>query len=113
MFIFDDSFEHEAWHLVAIDDENVVGCVMFNPEGPTGRILQMAVAAAHQKQGIGTELVRILEARLAREGFREAYLHARIEAVPFYERLGYAVFGDPFVEVGITHRMMKKNPAQK
>jgi predicted GNAT family N-acyltransferase len=28
--------------------------------------------------------------------------------VPFYERLGYAVYGDPFEEVGVPHRHMRR-----
>jgi predicted GNAT family N-acyltransferase len=36
-------------------------------------------------------------------------LHARQTAVPFYERLGYRVVGEPFIEVGIPHRAMEKS----
>jgi predicted GNAT family N-acyltransferase len=35
-------------------------------------------------------------------------LHARDTAVPFYEALGYEAFDDPFVEVAIPHRKMRK-----
>jgi hypothetical protein len=28
--------------------------------------------------------------------------------VGFYERLGYSIYGDPFVEIGIEHRHMQK-----
>lgn len=101
-------FEDEALHLVALDGDEVVGCVMFKPEGTTGRMLQMAVAQDHQRNGIGTELVRHLEERLRREGFRDAYTHARDYAAPFYERLGYSIDGEPFTEIGIRHFKMRK-----
>ena len=35
-------------------------------------------------------------------------LHAREAAVPFYERLGYLSEGEPFDEVGLPHRAMRK-----
>jgi predicted GNAT family N-acyltransferase len=35
-------------------------------------------------------------------------LHAREAAVPFYLKLGYALAGEPFEEVGIPHRAMEK-----
>jgi ribosomal protein S18 acetylase RimI-like enzyme len=101
-------FEKEAYHLVAIDQNKVVGCVMFNPEGKSGRLLQMAVFEEYQGKGVGTTLVKKLEEYLAKKGFENIYLHARFDAVPFYERLGYKVEGDEFEEVGIRHFNMVK-----
>jgi ribosomal protein S18 acetylase RimI-like enzyme len=101
-------FEDEAMHLVAIDDGKVIGCVMFKPEQKTGRMLQMAIIQHRQKNGIGTQLVKVLEDRLRKDGFDDIYLHAREPAVPFYERLGYEIEGEPFLEVGLRHRHMRK-----
>ena len=102
-------FERESLHLVAERDGAVVGCVLFHPEGPTGgRLFQMAVRADDRRGGLGRRLVAALEAELRRRGVREVHLHARADVVPFYERLGYAVYGDPFVEIGIPHRRMRK-----
>jgi predicted GNAT family N-acyltransferase len=35
-------------------------------------------------------------------------MHARKTAVPFYERIGYQVAGEEFLEVGIPHYEMRK-----
>lgn len=43
-----------------------------------------------------------------RRGYKRIYLHARAYAIPFYEGLGYHVFGEEFTEVGIPHRHMQK-----
>jgi len=105
-------FEEESLHLVALDGARLVGCVLFHPEGPeTGRLFQMAVEPARQGEGIGLQLVRELEAEVARRGFSTVTLHARETAVGFYARLGYAVFGEPFVEVGVPHRHMRRRLA--
>lgn len=102
-------FEKESLHLVALEGPSLVGCVLFHPEGPeTGRLFQMAVEPERQGQHIGQQLVRALEAELARRGFRTVTLHARESAVGFYARLGYAVFGEPFTEVGVPHRHMRR-----
>ena len=66
----------------------------------------MAVAA--QRGGLGTQLVRALEAELRERGFTHVHMHARADAVGFYERLGYAVYDEPFIEVGIVHRHMQR-----
>lgn len=101
-------------HVVAVDaDERVVGCVVFHPEGDgrgpnTGRLLQMAVDTSVQGTGVGRRLVETLEERLRQEGYREVTLHARDVAFGFYERLGYDFYGEPYSEVGIPHRNMRK-----
>ena len=35
-------------------------------------------------------------------------LNAQVQAIPFYESLGYAVISDEFLDAGIPHRTMKK-----
>lgn len=102
-------FEAESLHLVALDAGRVVGCVLFHPEGTgTGRLFQMAVEPDRQGTGLGTRLVRVLEAELARRGFGEVTLHARDTAVGFYARLGYVPVGPPYSEVGIPHQNMRR-----
>jgi len=102
-------FEEESLHLVALDQGVVVGCVLFHPEGGgTGRLFQMAVEPGRQGKGLGARLVRTLEGEVARRGMHEVSLHARENAVGFYERLGYAVEGEMYVETGIPHRTMRR-----
>lgn len=113
-------FEAQSLHLVAVAPEPaepgaqaVVGCVLFHPdsaagEPPGGRLFQMAVHPRLQGQGLGARLVRHLEEELRRRGYARVHLHARASVVPFYERLGYAAYGEPFEEVGIAHRQMQR-----
>lgn len=103
-------FEAQSLHLVATIGPEVVGCVLFHPDGRGGgRLFQMAVRADLQGTGVGRALVQALQARLKEEGLREITLHAREHAVGFYQRLGYACFGAPYLEVGIPHRHMRKD----
>ena len=110
-------FEAQSLHLVAVPAEGaqqeVAGCVLFHPDSAPGepaggRLFQMAVHPRRQGQGLGAQLVRHLEAELRRRGFARVHLHARASVVPFYERLGYAPYGEPFVEVDIPHRHMQR-----
>ena len=103
-------FEDASLHLVAHANGDVLGCVLFHPEDAHGgRLFQMAVSSSLQGQGLGARLVRALEEELRRRGFRHVHLHARAPVVPFYERLGYAVYGEPYEEVGIPHRHMQRD----
>jgi len=90
-------------------EDNLVACVVAVRLSPTdARIRQMAVSPAHQRRGVGTRIMNELEAHLRSRGFRNLVLHARGSAVGFYEKLGYAVIGDEFIDVTLAHfRMMK------
>ncbi len=106
-------FDAQSLHLVAVDGPpeapEVVGCVLFHPEGPhTGRLFQMAVSPTRQRGGLGARLVRHLEEALRARGIQEVTMHARAHVAGFYGTLGYAVYGEPFVEVGIPHVHMRR-----
>lgn len=53
------------------------------------------VATPHQRQGLGRELMARAEAEAKSRGCRNAYLDTfDFQAVGFYERLGYRLFGE-------------------
>ena len=68
----------------------------------------VAVAPERQSQGIGKMMTFEFEAETQRRGLKRVYLHARETAVPFYIKLGYEVFDEDFIEVGIPHKHMQK-----
>ena len=74
----------------------------------TVKMRQVAVAPALQGKGIGSALVAWSEQVAQNIPCQKMILHARQEAVPFYERLGYTVVGEPFEEVSNPHFKMEK-----
>lgn len=102
--------EYNDIHLVCFADSGkMAGCLILSPvDQYIIKMRQVAVDQAWQKKGIGTMLVAASEEYALQKGFDEIVLHARDLAVPFYLRLGYEVYGDPFTEVGILHHAMKK-----
>ncbi len=90
-------------------EDDLIACVVAVRLSPTdARIRQMAVSPGHQRRGVGTRLMKELEEHLRSRGFRNLVLHARASAVEFYEKLGYAVVGDEFIDVTIAHVRMVK-----
>jgi predicted GNAT family N-acyltransferase len=104
------SREQQQWHFGLFDaDGAITACAVAVPLADhQARIRQMAVAERCQRQGHGTRIMTEVEAVLHERGFRRLVLHARVPAVAFYERLGYAVTGDEFLEIGIPHAHMEK-----
>lgn len=68
----------------------------------------MVVGAGLQRRGFGRTMLQHLESGLAGRGFKHLSMHARIEAVGFYEKLGYSRAGLEFIELGIRHVKMEK-----
>jgi len=101
--------EHRDLHFAAMSGEQVIATLVATPWEEHGKQLrQMAVDTSHQRQGVGTKLIEFAEAALAQKGVRLLMLHAREDAVPFYQQLHYKVVGDPFQELGIAHVEMHK-----
>jgi predicted GNAT family N-acyltransferase len=40
--------------------------------------------------------------------YQKIIMHARISSIPFFDKLGYHVAGDPFIELTIPHVVMEK-----
>jgi len=46
---------------------------------------------------------------LARDkGYKKIMMHARDTAIGFYEKLGYKITSDEFIEVNVPHHVMEK-----
>jgi GNAT superfamily N-acetyltransferase len=96
-------------HVVAIVDGTLVGClILVDVDAQTVKMRQVAVEPAFQNRGIGVKLVEFSEIYALKKGFSTMTLHARAPVVPFYEKLGYQVFGEEFIEVTIPHFAIRK-----
>ena len=56
----------------------------------------MAVLESHQKQGIGNNLILFAEKYIKSQNGEIIWFNAREVAVPFYEKMGYQIRGNPF-----------------
>lgn len=102
--------EYSEIHLAAFDSAGrLVGYLNLSPlANGYVKMRQVAVAPWMQGKGVGSKMVQESE-RLAKElGFNMMALHAREQAMPFYLKMSYKVFGDRFEEVSIPHFRMEK-----
>jgi len=106
----DLSREQQQMHFGLFEQNNhLVACVIAVAISSTeAKIRQMAVDREHQGKGHGRNIINSLEEHLAQQGYRHLSMHARVTAIGFYEKLGYARAGDEFKEVGIPHVQMEK-----
>lgn len=91
--------------IVCAADGTPVGTGRLLPDGHIGR---MAVVATYRGQGIGSAILDALIRIAMVRGDRTAVLHAQRSAEGFYRRHGFSPEGQPFVEAGIDHIMMRR-----
>jgi predicted GNAT family N-acyltransferase len=104
-----DAFDENCVHYIATRDGVAVGAARMRAYGAgTVKIERMAVLAEHRGGGVGRALLAQMEADAAKDGAREAVLHAQDHALGFYERCGYRAEGPGFEEAGIPHHKMRK-----
>lgn len=110
LFEEDLAAERRQLHFGMFEGDRLVACAVADREtGDVAKVRQMVVASEYQRRGVGTKLMSELARVLKDRGIRKIVLHARANAVGFYEKLGFSVVGNGFVEVTIPHYRMEKN----
>ena len=101
-------------HLGYFDQEKLVGIVSVfekaNANWPNSSQIQirgMAVLEDFQKQGIGEKLIQTVIKEALNNKTELIWFNARKNAVPFYEKLGFHIYGTAFEIEGVgTHYLM-------
>ena len=93
----------------AFDEDVMTGCcIITNMHKGCARLRQMAVQKNMQGKGIGESIMTFAENLCRDKGFKTLTMHARDTAIGFYEKFGYKVKGDQFIEINIPHHIMEK-----
>jgi ElaA protein len=94
-------------HVWLARDHDVVGCLRILAEHGTERIGRVAVARAERGAG---HAGRLMAAALDVVGNRPCVLEAQSHLRGFYERFGFTVTGAEYLEDGIPHLPMRREP---
>jgi predicted GNAT family N-acyltransferase len=100
-----DQLDADSQHFLAYQQEQPIGCVRLLPTGHIGR---MAVLAPWRRKGVASALLEACEVRAMAKGFQETRLSAQTQAIAFYEKAGYRIISDSYLDAGIPHQDMIK-----
>ncbi|GIO22521.1 GNAT family N-acetyltransferase [Oceanobacillus sp. J11TS1] len=105
-----DEFDKTATHFIAYDGELPVaaGRLRFT-QGGYGKLERICVLKSQRGKSIGKQLMLKMEEEIKKQHFNKAKLNAQIQAVDFYQKLGYEVTSDEFIDAGIPHVTMVKH----
>ncbi len=101
--------EKDNMLIAAFEEDRILGCCMLLEEEPlVMRLRQMAVLNDLQGKGVGRVIMNFAENISRDMGYKIIRMHARLNAIGFYEKVGYAKKGAEFLEVSIPHYVMEK-----
>ncbi|MDO9051985.1 MAG: GNAT family N-acetyltransferase [Methylotenera sp.] len=100
-----DGLDDEALHLLAINDGGVaIGCARLPGYGSIGR---MAVLQPWRGLGVGKAILYAAVAQYQQQGMQPITLSAQMHAIPFYQKAGFEVCSEPYLDAGILHVNMR------
>ncbi|SDR88584.1 GNAT family N-acetyltransferase [Pseudomonas oryzae] len=103
-----DADDVDAVHFLAFEDDFAVGASRLLLDGQIGRV---SVLKDWRGLHIGEMLMQATIAEAERRGLKRQMLTAQAHAIRFYERLGFRVASEEFLEAGIPHVDMVRDSA--
>lgn len=103
-----DSIQSSCTHILVLHNDIPVGTGRIREKDGFAKIERVCTLKENRGQGVGVQIIEALESVAMEQAYKQAKLNAQIQALPFYERLGYIVISEPFLEEGIEHVTMKK-----
>lgn len=95
-----DADDQNAVHFLALEGDYPIGTARLLPDGTIGRV---SVLKDWRGLKVGDALMLAVIAEAQSRNLVPQRLSAQVHATPFYERLGFRVISEEFLEAGIPH----------
>ena len=108
-----DEHEDTAHHYVLLNDDEPIAAARWRSYGEgIAKVERIAVLDNHQGKGYGRQIVQYITDELhANAAINKVVMHAQDHALPFYEKIGYQIEGEGFIEANIPHHKIVKEVA--
>ena len=98
-------FEEESTHFLVFDNKEAVATARHRETNNGYKLERFAVLESKRGNGYGHIVLKSILEDLS--NFKESiYMHAQLDVIPFYEKMGFEKEGDLFIEANITHYKM-------
>ena len=98
-------FEKESTHFLVFDNKEAVATARHRETENGYKLERFAVLESKRGNGYGNIVLKAILEDLS--NFKESiYMHAQLDVIPFYEKMGFEKEGDLFIEANITHYKM-------
>jgi len=99
-----DEFDRDAVHILTYFDNKAVGTARLLRDGHIGR---MAVLIDFRNRGIGKNMLNFMIELAHKKLMTNIQLSAQEHAIGFYEKQGFFISSDVYMDAGIPHYDMK------
>lgn len=104
-----DELEDQTLHLVGyINSVPSATARIYEKASHLFKIQRVAVISSARKTGAGKKLMAELERYIRAQNAEIMILDSQDQAIPFYEKSGFSMEGDGFMDAGIPHHRMTK-----
>ncbi|KAB7667586.1 GNAT family N-acetyltransferase [Bacillus sp. B1-b2] len=104
-----DQYEQDCAHIVLYDDQSrPVGAGRYRPFADYGKVERVCILKSSRKGGAGKLVMDKMEEHAISQKAPALKLNSQTHAIPFYEKLGYEIVSEEFMDAGIPHRTMMK-----
>ena len=100
-----DQDDAHCFHVLVLDNnKQPIATARMKADGHIGR---MAVLKDYRHHGLGTAMLNELIKIARQQKLKKVYLHAQTSAIGFYEKQGFEIYSDEFMDAGIPHMSMQ------
>ncbi|MED0660677.1 GNAT family N-acetyltransferase [Bacillus smithii] len=103
-----DQYEKEAVHFLLLHHGDPAGAGRFRIVDGKGKAERICVLPETRGSGAGKAIMEAIEEYARSQNVPALKLNAQVHAIPFYEKLGYKVVSEEFMDAGIPHKTMLK-----
>lgn len=102
-----DGKDQESDHFLLVVDEQPAGVARVRYIGNFAKIERVAILSEYQGQGLGYTLMKtILSTLKESDVIVAAKLSSQVHAITFYEKLGFMVCSEEYMDANIPHQDM-------
>lgn len=95
-----DAEDSSAVHFLAYEGDYPIGTARLLPDGEIGRL---SVLKDWRGLNVGDALLSAVLGEAEKRGLYEQRLSAQVQAAAFYQRFGFTVVSEEFLEAGLPH----------
>ncbi|MDI9413190.1 MAG: GNAT family N-acetyltransferase [Bacillota bacterium] len=102
-----DGYDDIAQHFGIFLDNVMIGTGRLIISGDKGKLGRIAILKEFRGKGYGGKLIKTMITEGTKYGLTEFILGAQLQAIDFYQKLGFEAEGEIFQDGGIPHRTMR------
>ncbi|MCD5324652.1 MULTISPECIES: GNAT family N-acetyltransferase [Pontibacillus] len=103
-----DEFDEVATHFAGYAEGAPVSASRLRFVEEYAKLERICILKTFRGEGYGKQMILHMEEYAKEKGYKKSKLNAQIQALGFYESLGYKVVSEEFMDAGIPHVTMIK-----